>query len=158
MSEAKAIETFKSMVGLATEGLKALLLVNGGAVVALLTFVGNSKAISPSAGSFVLPAGFFLLGLVFCVAAFCTAYATQYTLYNEQFPERGFQPRSHMKFFWWTSALVAGSLAAFSAGAISSVCGFSAVKPIVEVSTARQTISAVPPQAPSSASIGSPRK
>lgn len=121
MSDTKAIETFKSMVGFATEGLKALLLVNGGAVVALLTFIGNSKAIAPSAHLFIWPVAAFLLGLALCVAAFCSAYATQYYLYNEQFPERGVAALSHMRYFKWTVALVGLSLVAFCAGAVTSL-------------------------------------
>lgn len=127
MGDQKAIETFKSMVSIATEGLKALLLVNGGAVVALLTFLSSSKTVT--ANQFVVPAAAFLIGLVFSVTAFCSAYATQYYLYNEQFPERGFPARSHMKYFKRTSWIVAISLIAFSVGAISSVRALSTPAP-----------------------------
>lgn len=152
MSEAKAIETFKSMVGLATEGLKALLLVNGGAVVALLTYVGSSKGPAPSPSSFALPASMFLLGLILCVGAFCTAYATQYYLYNEQFPERGFKPRSHMRYFKWTATLVALSLVAFSAGALTSVSTFQSSS---ATAPSAQTVPAAPSQPQS---VGAPKK
>lgn len=145
MSDAKAIETFKSMVGLATEGLKALLLVNGGAVVALLTFVGNSKSIP--ARSFALPALMFVLGLIFCVGAFCTAYATQYRLYNEQFPDRHFAPRSHMESFGWTAWLVGLSLAVFTLGAISSVYAFQSVPTSLDVVAPPSQSSTTPAQA-----------
>jgi hypothetical protein len=126
MSDTKANEIFKSMVGIATEGLKALLLVNGGAVVALLTFVGNSETVA--AGQFAVPAAAFLTGLVLCVIAFCSAYATQFHLYNEQPPEPKFPARSHMRFFKWTALFVATSLIAFSVGAMTSVNALSTVE------------------------------
>jgi hypothetical protein len=37
-----ALETFKSLITVSVEGLKTLLLINGGAIVALLAFIGQS--------------------------------------------------------------------------------------------------------------------
>lgn len=136
------------MVGLATEGLKALLLVNGGAVVALLTFIGNSKAVAPSARLFVWPAAAFLLGLTLCVAAFCSAYATQYHLYNEQFPDRNFPPRSHMRYFKWTATLVGLSLVAFCAGAVTSLCAINTIGAANEASVPASSTSSQQRAAP----------
>ena len=157
MSDSKATEIFKSMVSLSTEGLKALLLVNGGAIVALLTFIGNSKAFAPSAQFFILPVAAFLLGLVFCVVAFCSAYATQFTLYNEQFSDRGFAPRSHMKYFRWTKGLVALSLLSFSIGAVSSLCALGNVGSTEEAKTnvAEQQTSKPSPAANPTHRVGS---
>lgn len=127
MSDTKPNEIFKSMVSIATEGLKALLLVNGGAIVALLTFLGNSKNVAAS--QFVFPSIAFVMGLVLCFFAFCSAYATQFYLYNEQFPEREFSEGSHMKFFWGTAFFVTLSIIAFFLGAYSSVNALSTAGP-----------------------------
>ena len=35
------VETFKGLINLSIEGLKALLLINGGAAVAILAYLGN---------------------------------------------------------------------------------------------------------------------
>jgi len=41
--EEHALETYKSLIGFGTEGLKAMQLLNGGAIVALLAYLGQVK-------------------------------------------------------------------------------------------------------------------
>jgi len=43
--EGHALETYKSMLSISVEGLKALLLINGGAVVAMLAYLGQSSQV-----------------------------------------------------------------------------------------------------------------
>lgn len=40
-NEEHALETYKSLITVSMEGLKTLLLINGGAVVAMLAFLGQ---------------------------------------------------------------------------------------------------------------------
>jgi hypothetical protein len=56
-------------------GFKALILINGGAVIALLTYAGNAD--DRMAGSLQWAFAGYILGLVFAVLAYLTAYAGQ---------------------------------------------------------------------------------
>lgn len=40
-NEQHAVETYKSLIAISTEGFRALQLLNGGAIVALLTYLGH---------------------------------------------------------------------------------------------------------------------
>ena len=55
-----ALETYKSMISLGTEALKALLLINGGAIVALLAFLGQVPNGAIRAKFSFLPMSFFV--------------------------------------------------------------------------------------------------
>jgi hypothetical protein len=116
-----AIETYKSLIQIAVEGLKILLLINGGAVVAILAYLGQSPEGARLAQHSMLPLGSFVAGLFFSVLAFAGAYATQFALYNEtvgHVPSRG----QHMQYLRSTVVVVVLSLVAFAVGAFSSVC------------------------------------
>lgn len=84
----RGLEHLKTMVSLANEGLKALVLINGGAVVALLTFLGNAKFGGSGAARFAGPMALFALGVVAALVGYIMAYRTQYVLHNEERPER----------------------------------------------------------------------
>jgi hypothetical protein len=81
--DAHAQETYKSMLSISVEGMKALLLINGAAIVSLLTFLGNAKVGKELAKCVGLPLAAFVSGVVFCVLTFVYSYATQFTLFNE---------------------------------------------------------------------------
>ena len=122
------VETYKSLVLISIEGLKALLLINGGAVVALLAFLGQSSlgpAIAPRAWE---PNAWFLAGTAFATTAFLGSYATQFALYNERVPTNYRGPR-HMSFLFCTVACVVLSLGCFGAGSFSSLRLFAAQVP-----------------------------
>ncbi len=72
-----AIETYKSLISISTEALKAFQWLNGGAVVALLAY--RSELAVPAKCALTL----FVLGLIAASAAFVTSYLTQLSLYNE---------------------------------------------------------------------------
>jgi hypothetical protein len=80
------VETFKGLINLSIEALKALLLINGGAAVAILAYLGSLT----SRGAVAHPpnmknALLFFAGGVFTTAlAFIVAYFTQYRLYYEE--------------------------------------------------------------------------
>lgn len=79
-------ETFKGLVALAVELLKALALVNGGAAVALLTYAGNLVSHAPGAHMPHLKRALlcYCFGLFATVFAFMAAYFTQLRLYEEE--------------------------------------------------------------------------
>jgi hypothetical protein len=79
-------ETFKGLITLSIELVKMLALVNGGALVALLAYLGNVAA-HPIGGH--LPhlrhaLGYFCNGLFATVVAVIVAYLTQLRLYHEE--------------------------------------------------------------------------
>ena len=119
--EEHAIETYRSLISITLAGLKTLMLINGGAVVAILAYLGQSPQGPVLAPRVLWPLGAFVAGVVFCVFAFLGSYQTQFALYNEavhQQPSRGI---AHMTWQRITIALVLLSCASFAIGAFSSV-------------------------------------
>jgi hypothetical protein len=114
-------ETFKGLIALSIELLKALLLINGGAAVAILAYLG-SLASRPSIAH--LPnmknALLCFAGGVFATAlAFIVAYFTQYRLYLE---ERARHIREPFKTRHTIGMAIATVLAFTSASAFGAGC------------------------------------
>lgn len=111
-------ETFKSLVTLSVEALKMLALINGGAAVAVLTYLGNlaGKASAPVVLPPVRAALLAYGGGVLAVAlAFMLAYLAQLRLYQESVdPFR--------KEFHWMLITAAAGLALVSAVAFGVGC------------------------------------
>jgi len=78
-------ETYKSLITITIEVLKTLALVNGGAAVALLAYLGNLTSREParSLPNMTWALVSFAFGLFVTVIAFIVAYLTQLQLYNE---------------------------------------------------------------------------
>jgi hypothetical protein len=108
-------ETYRSLIQISVEGFRFLALLNGGAAVALVAYLGNLAAKGAAPGPDVRwPLGAYLVGLVLCAFCFLTSYRTQFAVYNEL--QGRIRPRMHM---WWVRATVGlalGSLVAFSVG------------------------------------------
>ena len=119
--EEHVLETYKSLMSVSMEGLKVLLLINGGTVVALLAFLGQSTLGPELASHFWWPIGFFVAGVVFCTLAYIASYCTQYSLYNEQFPKRNYSGPKHTNCLWVAFLLVFARGVSFSLGALESV-------------------------------------
>jgi hypothetical protein len=127
------LETYRSLISISVEGFKAMLLVNGGAVIAFLAFLGSVAPAKPE----ILPLAakpllLFVIGLVISVLAFISSYATQFCLFSES--------RGRMKEgrHFWPLAIGAvcslGCVGFFAAGALTSLDVLSAPdKNIVEV-------------------------
>ena len=80
-------EVFKSLVTLAVESLKMMALVNGGAAVAILAYLGNIASRNPPplhAPKMLCPLLCYSGGVLASALAFIGAYATQLRLYNEE--------------------------------------------------------------------------
>jgi hypothetical protein len=118
-------ETYKSLITLTVEALKMLALINGGAAIAILTYVGNLALHQPTTGH--LPDIKFSLwwysgGVAAATFAFICSYVTQLRLFIEERDRRGGQPRHTLHWIGPTFGvlLALGSLAAFVIGSLSA--------------------------------------
>lgn len=116
-----ALETYKSLISISTEALKALQLVNGGAVVALLAYLGQASDRATLAVQIKCPMAFFVLGLVTATATFIPSYLTQLALYNEDIRSAEYKGVRHQT--WLNVALLLAliSLVAFAVGAFVAI-------------------------------------
>jgi hypothetical protein len=116
-----AIETYRSLISITLAGLKTLMLINGGAVVALLAYLGQSPQGPTLAPRVLWSLGSFVAGVVFCVFAFLGSYQTQFALYNESLSPARNSGFPHMKWQRITIGFVLLSCVAFIIGAFSTV-------------------------------------
>jgi hypothetical protein len=114
-----AIETYRSLISISLAGFKTLMLINGGAVVAILAYLGQSPQGPTLAPRVLWSLGAFVAGVLFCVGAFFGSYQTQFKLYNESISPT--TKPSHMKWQGITMTFVLLSCLAFAVGAFSSV-------------------------------------
>ena len=128
LAEDRLNETYRSMVSHGSAAIKAVMLANGGAAVALLAFLGNvwgSDCIS-SAPNMFWPMLAFVIGLVSGTLSAATAYLTQLALYRQDQIALGLiQPISrwldeHVRWLWVSIGSVAISLSLFAAGGIGA--------------------------------------
>jgi hypothetical protein len=80
-------ETYKGLITLSVEALKMLAIVNGGAAIAVLTYLGNlvSHASGGQRTPDVIPAlQWYCWGLAATMAAFVVAYVSQLLLFGEE--------------------------------------------------------------------------
>ena len=78
----RVTETYKSLIALAVEGFRYLALINGGAIVALLTYLGSIEKSCDSAPNLQIALLGFILGIVACGLAMLSAYVTQLRLFE----------------------------------------------------------------------------
>jgi hypothetical protein len=116
-------ETYKSLITLTVEALKMLALVNGGAAIAILTYVGNLASRQPAPGH--LPDIRFALwwycgGVAATTLAFIIAYSTQLRLFIEERDRRGGPRRLTLHWIGVTAGvlLALGAAGAFGAGCL----------------------------------------
>jgi hypothetical protein len=85
-------ETYKSLITLTVEALKMLALLNGGAAIAILTYLGNLASRQPAAvhlPDIKLALWCYSGGVAATTLAFIFAYATQLRLFIEERDRRG---------------------------------------------------------------------
>jgi len=120
-----SIETYKSLIQLSIEGLKILLILNGGAAVALLAYLGNIAGKVELLPDMRLPMMGFIVGLVSCALAFLTTYLTQLSLFNEPTGTDAIRFFSrHQVWLWISIALALISISAFAIGSFTSARSF----------------------------------
>lgn len=117
------IETYKSLVALSVEGFKFCALANGGAAVALLTYLGNVASKGTVTPDMRCAMAAFLSGLFACGVAMLFAYLTQLRILNERAQPPN-ASRSHRKFLYASAAMLGLSLLAFAVGAWQAVVRF----------------------------------
>lgn len=114
-------ETYRSMIGIANEGFKFLALANGGAVVAILAYLGNVTNDGCSAPDMSQAMRAFLVGLVLCGLAMVFAYWVQWQRLNQLVKKKDTIAGWRLKLALGASVL---SLAAFACGAYLGVKAF----------------------------------
>lgn len=79
-------ETYKGLIPLSIEAIKMLALVNGGAAVAILAYLGNiaGHASAAQQPDMVRPLAWFSAGLLASAVTFIVAYHVQLRLYFEE--------------------------------------------------------------------------
>ena len=119
-----ALETYKSLISISIEVVKALLYLNGGAIVALLAYVGQAQNGPNVARHATWTLIWFVIGLVLSVVAFIGSYLTQLSLYQESVHSQTYKG-SHTR--WLTPSIIIGvlSLVAFAVGAFSGIAALS---------------------------------
>jgi hypothetical protein len=77
-------ETYRALIPLSVEAIKMLALVNGGAAVAILAYLGNLAKYVAHQPNMVRPLMWFCAGLLASATTFIVAYHTQLRLYQEE--------------------------------------------------------------------------
>jgi len=121
-----AIETYKSLIRISTDAFKALQFLNGGAVVALLAYLGKMAPTHPEILNHAKsPLIFFVAGLVSGTVVYVTSYLTQLSLHNENMGNT--QAGKHKLWLWLSFVLGLGSVSLFSLGAFFSLSALTAI-------------------------------
>ncbi len=120
-----AVETYRSLIQIATEGLKVLLLLNGGAAVAILAYLGSISANVTTVPDMRIPMGCYIAGLLLCGLAFATTYLTQFVRFNELVHAGdGNKIGGHMLWLRLTFLLAFLSIVSFAIGSFYAVTLF----------------------------------
>ena len=123
-------ETYKSMIAISVSCMKILVLVNGGAAVAVLTYLGNLTAHMTTAPQiYIVPAILWYCGgLMAAVVAFILSYLVQLQLYSEERALHNGQTvrRKHQWLLWAAIVLCIFSATAFATGCIRAALAFNA--------------------------------
>lgn len=122
------LESFKQVIALGQSTLKSIMLINGGAAVALLAFLGNLLGKSNSAVGLLPFAGSMR---VFVIGVFLSAIAYALTYFSQLFYNgaKSWQQRTGLVLHVLTSVAGAASLGAFLCGANRAYLGFVALAP-----------------------------
>ena len=103
------------------EAIKFLALINGGASIALLAFLGNIYASGRPIPDMRCAMVLFAFGLVACGLSFATAYFTQLSLLNEIGSDAR---QKHSVGLYFTVALFLLSLLLFAVGSVTAALNF----------------------------------
>lgn len=112
-----ALETYRGMLQSASSGVKYVVVVNGGAVIALLAHLGNEAAKGGLLPNLSTSLSWFLAGIVFGGLASVSVYATNFVLFNEvvgnEIPR---WLRGHMFWLIVSLTLIVAGIAFFAIG------------------------------------------
>ncbi len=114
-------ETYKSLITISTEGFKAIQYLNGGAIIAILTYLGTLKCVSTEILALSeRPLNTFIWGLTLSTLVYVPSYITQYCLHNENY-KRNTWFGKHQNWLYASLILVILSLILFCTGATLAV-------------------------------------
>jgi hypothetical protein len=138
-------ETYKALPTLAVEALKILALVNGGATVAVLTYLGNLATrtqLGVTLPNMTPPLLWYCGGLVLTIVAFVGAYVTQLVLYDEELARRSGRSvhRYHICGVWGGVALTILAVFAFTVGCFDAAHALGTTQEIQHVEAHSVTI------------------
>lgn len=119
MSE-HALETYKGLIQLGQSAINLTVLLNGGAAVALLAFLGSASVRPLPDMRWAM--GCFLFGLSLAGLTMVGAYVMQLWLYNEEIGRS--VPLGHKWILWPCIVVAFLSVFAFAAGSYSAVMAF----------------------------------
>lgn len=108
------------MISVGTEALKALQLINGGAVIAILAYLGELSDGPKLAVASRTSVGCFVFGLATATVAFLFVYFTQFTLLNEFFGAKA-KVWTHMRWLWLAVIAAVLSVIAFGCGSFLAI-------------------------------------
>lgn len=110
-------KTYESMITYGCNAIKFVLIANGGAIISILTFLGNH----PDRISSITPALIlFMLGVICGGAVNITAYFTQLSLFN-QYPTNVLPLYDHKTWLWTSIALITIGILLFAIGGLVAV-------------------------------------
>jgi hypothetical protein len=118
--EEHALETYKSLQTISLEAAKGLVLLNGGAIVVMLAFLGQIPAKAPELALRARwPMTIFVMGLFFASSSYFFNYLAQYAIFREG--EGRTDRLHHSSWQWITAGVLALSLLSFGFAAIAAV-------------------------------------
>ena len=117
MSDWHREETYKSLIQIGNTALKFVLVSNGGAVIAILAFLGKVHGIDPPVQGISCSLGVYIAGVFIGGLACVTGYLAQLVLYNE--PENSHESnifKRHGTWLWISIFLVFIGVICFGIG------------------------------------------
>lgn len=116
------IEQFKSVMQISVLALKSALIINGGAAIALLTFLGNMPS-NDGMSNFVCALQYYIAGVALAAFANASAYLAQYR-YLYEIKNNINKPKGHFVTYL-TVLIVFLAYISFVIGGIEASDGFS---------------------------------
>ncbi len=119
-NETHKVETFKSVLAIGLEVLRALILINGGAAAGMVATLDKLRTVI-TASSLQYAMLCFVVGLVAAVGAGCAGYFTQYAMHEKNM---GRKTALSTRLLRNTAICMAlASLGCFSGGALTAALG-----------------------------------
>lgn len=120
--DARALELYRSVLSYAQYAVSIVVLLNGGALIGILSFLGNSSnsALTTALPAMRLASVFFVIGLIAAALGGLTAYMAQFTYFKEM--ESGPRPFLFSGTTWRVTMLILLFVSTILF-AVGSVCG-----------------------------------
>lgn len=119
-------ELYRSVLAFAQQAINFCFLLNGGAIIGLLTFLGNVPPTGSAVALFRVSIAFFVLGVFLATLSSIVGYLTQFAYFKEQlrdarpFPMRGTDLRRTLMLLLVLSVCSFGMGSYFATAALTS--------------------------------------